>query len=280
MKKLKNFFWLTLIITLYGFTNQNKELKITYLANCGFLYQSNDSKILIDPFGTEFGNFFYLSSTETKKNIIEGNTPFDKIDLLLITHVHGDHFNAKLAESFLLNNSKSRMVCPAQAYKQIKDSCSNFAKIESQIICPNLSINESKSIRINDILVTAIRMQHGTNRSLEGVSFSDYTDYEKTENLGYVMHFNKKNVFHQGDGCLKINEKALKNIDCPINIAHLGYFDWNSASFYILKKNLKVKTVIFMHGIKPAKELESEQFKEVKHQIVFFNKELECKIFN
>lgn len=280
MKNLSKFYWLFLIFTLSGFTNQKKEIKITYLANCGYLYESDKSKVLIDPFGTEYGIFFYLPSNETKKSIIKGSIPFDKIDILLITHIHGDHFNAKLTESFLLNNSKVKMICPSQVYKQMKDSCNSFAQIESQIISPGLSINESEKLKVNGILITAIRMQHGTNRSLEGVSYSDFTDYEKTENFGYVIHFNKENVFHQGDACLKLNGKALKTIDCPISIAYLSFFDWDPISLNILKDDLKAGTVIFMHDTKPAKERESQQFKEIKPRIVFFGQELESRIFN
>jgi len=279
MKKFNKLYLLILIITLTGFTNQKKELKITYIANCGFLYEGDKSKVLIDPFGTEYGNFFYLPSNETKGNIIKGNTPFNNIDLLLITHIHGDHFNAKLTESFLLNNKKAKVICPSQVYRQMKDSCKSFTLIKSQIISPELSINESKKIKIKGISVTVIQMQHGANRSLVGVSYLDYTDYEKTENFGYVIYFDKKTVFHQGDGCLKINEKALKNIDCSIDIAHLSFFDWDSTSLNILKKDLKAEKVIFMHGTKPAKELESEQFKNIAPQLIFFKRELESKIF-
>jgi L-ascorbate metabolism protein UlaG (beta-lactamase superfamily) len=279
MKQFNKLYLLILFIALSGFTNQNKELKVTYLANCGYLYENNKSKVLIDPFGSEYGNIFYLPSNETKKNILQGHRPFDKIDLLLITHIHGDHFNAKLAENFLLNNRKAKMICPSQVYRQMKDSCKSFAHIKSQIISPNLSINESKGLKINGISVTAIRMQHGTNRSLEGISPSDYTDYEKTEDFGYIIHLGKKTIFHQGDGCLKINEKALKNIDCPIDIAHLGFFDWDSTSLNIIKKELKAKTIIFMHGTKSAKELESEQLKRIAPQLIFFKRELEQKVF-
>ena len=161
----------------------------------------------------------------------------------------------------------------------MKDSCKSFTLIKSQIISPELSINESKKIKIKGISVTVIQMQHGANRSLVGVSYLDYTDYEKTENFGYVIYFDKKTVFHQGDGCLKINEKALKNIDCSIDIAHLSFFDWDSTSLNILKKDLKAEKVIFMHGTKPAKELESEQFKNIAPQLIFFKRELESKIF-
>lgn len=280
MKKFNKLYVFILVVALSGFAIPKKEeLKITYLANCGFLYETNNSKVLIDPFGTEYGSFFYLPSDETKEKIIDGKIPFNNIDLLLITHIHGDHFNAKLTEGFLLNNKKAKVICPSQVYRQMKDSCKSFAQIKSQIISPALSINESKKMKIKGILVTAIRMQHGANRSLEGLSYSDYTDYEKTEDFGYIIHFNKKTVFHQGDGCLKLNEKALKNIDCSIDIAHLSFFDWDSTSLDILKKDIKAEKVIFMHATKPAKELESEQLKKIAPQLIFFKTELESRTF-
>lgn len=252
---------------------------MTYLGNCGFLYENNTDKVLIDPFGTQYGSFFFLPSKATTTRIVEGKAPFDHVELLLITHVHGDHFNPFLAEGFLLKNKKVKMICPVQVYNQMKDSCLNFGKIEARIISPQLTIGESKRIKINGISVTAIRMQHGTSRSLEGIAYSDYTDYEKTENFGYVIHFNKKNIFHQGDGCLKINAKALRKIDCNINLAHLGFFDWNSTSLNIVKRDLHADKVVFMHGTIPAQELKTEEFKKIAPQLVFFSRESECKTF-
>ena len=279
MKKRKIFYLLVSMLLLCGFTSPKQDLKITYLGNCSYLYESARSKVVIDPFGTEYGNYFYLPSNDTKQNIIKGNAPFDKVNLLLITHIHGDHFNAKLTEKFLLNNRKAKMICPQQVYMQMRDSCKSFARIKSQIISPDLAMNGSKKINANGVPITVIRMQHGTNRSLVGIDYSNYTNYEKTEDFGYVIHFGKKTVFHQGDGCLKINEKALNKIDCPIDIAYLGFFDWDSASLNIVKNKLKAKSVIFMHGTKPAKELELDSFKKIAPQLIFFKSELESKIF-
>lgn len=281
IKILRNcIYGILVIILFYAAANQNDALKVTYLGNCGFLYENNSVKVLIDPFGTEYGGFFYLPSEATRKNIDKGNAPFNNIDLLLITHIHGDHFNAKLTESFLLNNNKTKMICPGQVYKQMTDSCSSFSRIKSRIICPDLLMNESENIKINNISVMAMHMQHGTDRSLEGLCYSDYTEYEKTENYGYVIYFKNKNVFHQGDACLKINNEILRNIYCHLDVAHLSYFDWDTVSWDILKNKLEADNVIFMHGTKPAKELQSDQFKKVIPQIILFKQELESKVFN
>ena len=48
MKKLITFYLLILISILCGFTGQKKELKITYLANCGFLFSASDRNATSD----------------------------------------------------------------------------------------------------------------------------------------------------------------------------------------------------------------------------------------
>jgi L-ascorbate metabolism protein UlaG (beta-lactamase superfamily) len=271
---------IALSILFCGASTQHPTLNVSYLGNCSFLYQSANKKVLIDPLGTEYGNFFYLPSNKTKNSIIEGTSPFDSIDLLLITHIHGDHFNPFLAESFLLRNPHTKMVCPPQVYNIMKDSCRNIEQITPQIISTELAISESKTTTINGISLTIIRMQHGTDRSLEGLDYSNYTEYEKTENYGYIIHLDNKNIFHQGDACLKMNTKALAKNDSPVNIAHLSYFDWDTTSLAILKNNLRAEKIIFMHGTQPGKELETEQFKKIAPELLFFSKEQECKYFD
>ena len=279
MKKDMKYSLIVLIFTLLGCTSSKEDLKVTYLSNCGFLFETQSLKVLIDPFGTEFGNLFYLPTSETKINIEKGNTPFDNIDLVLITHIHGDHFNPFVAEKFLQNNKNAKMICPPQVFKQIKDSSVNFKQIEKQITSPQISMYDLETIEINNISVTAVRMQHGTDRSLQGIDYDDYTDYEKTENFGYLINFEKKVIFHQGDACLKINELAINKLNRNVDVAHLSYFDWDSTSYHLLKEKFRVDNIIFMHGTKSGKELETEEFKIIEPKLVFFKQELESRIF-
>jgi len=122
-------------------------------------------------------------------------------------------------------------------------------------------------------------MQHGTNRSLKGIKYEDYTDYEKTENYGYLIDFNKKVIFHQGDGCLKINKLAINKINRKVDIAHLSFFDWDSITYSLLKEKLHAKNIIFMHGTKPGKELETKEFKSIEPKLILFKHELESRLF-
>ncbi|HPF50566.1 MAG TPA: MBL fold metallo-hydrolase [Draconibacterium sp.] len=266
-------------LALLSLTSSKENIQITYVANCGFLYESSSQKVLIDPFGTRFGNLFNLPSSETMTKIENGTTPFDQINLVLITHIHGDHFDPFPAEKFLLQNTHTQLVCPPQVRQQMKDSCQNFVQIEAQILSPQLSMSEIKTIPVNGIQLTIVRMQHGTNRSLQEVDYKDYTDYEKTEDYGYLFELGNKVIFHQGDGCLKINQEALDKLNQKVDVAFLSYFDWDTSSFNLLKDKLQAQNIIFMHGTKPAKEREKEEFKVMEPKLILFNQELENKTF-
>jgi len=268
-----------LLVCLFSGSNLKKEpLKVTYIANCSFLYEAAEEKVLIDPFGTEYGDYFYLPSMTNRSKLIEGLPPFDNIDLILITHVHGDHFNPFLAENFLINNRETKMICPPQVYQQMQDSCHQFFQIESQLVSQPLDMHESKSLNVNHIPITAIRLQHGTTRSLEGIDYKDYTDYEKTENWGYVIRVASNTIFHQGDGSLKINEQALIKIKEKIDVAYLSFFDWDSTSFQLIQNNLHPNKIMFMHGSIPGDELTKSDFKTVEPQLTFFAKELDSMV--
>lgn len=266
-------------LALFSFTSSNENISITYVANCGFLLETPSQKVLIDPFGTSFGNLFNLPSTETMNKIVTGTTPFNQINLVLITHIHSDHFDPFPAEKFLLQNTQAQLVCPPQVRQQMKDSCQNFEQIEGQILSPQLSMNEQETMTVNGIQLTVVRMQHGTNRSLQGVDYKDYTDYEKTEDYGYLFDLGDKLIFHQGDGCLKINEEALNKLNPKVDIAFLSYFDWDTSSFNLLRDKLHAQNIIFMHGTKPANEREKEEFKVMEPKLILFSQELESKTF-
>ncbi len=282
MKSNKRILFIAALLSIFIFsacTKKNHEIKITSLGNCGFLYEHHSTKVLIDAFGNKFGNLFQLPEKDTRTNIEQGDAPFDNINLVLITHRHGDHFDPFLAAQFLKNNSYTMMICPPQVYNEMKDSCRNFSQVEAQIISPEILINNTKNLTANNVSLTAIRLQHGTNRSLEGVAFEDYSDYEKTENFGYLINLGEKVIFHQGDACLKINREALNKIHKKVNIAHLSYFDWDSNSYQLLKNQLQADTVVFMHGTIPGKELQKEELKAIESKLVFFNHLMETKIF-
>jgi len=259
------------LIFLAACSNGKNELTQTFIGNCGFMYESGSHKVLIDPFGTQYGGFFHLPSTGTLNKITNCESPFEDIDLLLVTHVHGDHFDPFLTEKFLSKNLTAKMVCPPQVLQMMRDSCKHFEALADRILSPVLEMAETKKMAVKGIPMTVIRTQHGSGRDLTTLELSDYSDYEKTENYAYVILLNKKRIFHQGDTDLKFNREAFSAVKKPLDLAYLSFFDWDSASYSLLENELQAKNIVFMHGTKPAEELNRDEFIDVKSEILFFD---------
>ena len=91
---------------------------VTYIANEGFLIEAAGKKVLVDAlFDSGFGT--YLSPPqEALAQMTGAREPFADVDLLLVTHPHGDHFNPKLVVEFLRNQARCRLIAHTQTVDQ------------------------------------------------------------------------------------------------------------------------------------------------------------------
>jgi L-ascorbate metabolism protein UlaG (beta-lactamase superfamily) len=279
MLHFRNLCLLFAVVFLVGLTPPEDSLKITYIGNCGFLYENKNFKIIIDPFGTQYGELFQLPSSQLMGKIVAGLPPFDNVQLLLISHFHGDHFDSKLTEQFLLHNKSAILICPSQVLNVLKDSCRYLESIKSRIIIPSMENGKFDSVQLKGLNLKVLKLQHGSTRNLETLSYSEYTDYEKTENLGFVFQMSGKYVFHQGDGSLKLNRNLIKSINTKLDIAHLGFFDKDSTSLALLYNVMKARNIIVMHSFKLDKSAESEKLKKLNGNLIVYDKELDFRKF-
>ena len=279
MTYFRNLCLLLYSVLLVGFTPPQDSLKITYIGNCGFLYENKNSKIIIDPFGTQYGEVFQLPSSQLTHKIVTGLPPFDNVKLLLISHYHGDHFDSKLTEQFLTNNKSAILICPSQVMKVLKDSSRSFESIKSRIVTPAVKNGKYETVKLKGVQLMVLKLQHGSNRNLDKLSSDEYTDYEKTENFGFVFQLTGKYVFHQGDGSLKLNQNLIKSINQKFDIAHLGFFDKDTTSLSLLYNVMKARNIIVMHSVKNGKDLEIDKLRKFNRNVLVFDHELDFRKF-
>lgn len=76
--------------------NNRGNCSITYIANEGFLIQTENYKILMDGlFGGIKGDWCDQPSDSISESMVKGIAPFDNIDLVLVSHYHADHLTRK-----------------------------------------------------------------------------------------------------------------------------------------------------------------------------------------
>ena len=151
---------------------------IKYPQSC-FLLEYKNKNILIDP---------------GKHNCKEGskflNLP--KIDVLLVTHKHSDHFHIDIIKS-IIQNSQPVIITNSECHNLLKE-----VDIDSQIIKPG------EEIKIDDLTIKSIKQKHGLPKG--------FTD-TPPEVIGFLID----DVFyHPGDSLYMKNKPWARVVAVPI----------------------------------------------------------------
>jgi L-ascorbate metabolism protein UlaG (beta-lactamase superfamily) len=94
MKSIRSIILILLLVIFYNCSSS--DLKVTYIGNEGFLIETANKKILSDALWGEIENTSYEVPSDSLITLMrEAKAPFDKIDLISISHKHQDHFNAE-----------------------------------------------------------------------------------------------------------------------------------------------------------------------------------------
>lgn len=91
----------------------NSELQLLYLANCGLRIRAPGLCIMVDALMTGGGSFGQLTP-EDRRQLMDGEEPFGRADLLLFTHGHFDHFSPEDTMEYLRLHPQTRVMLPSE----------------------------------------------------------------------------------------------------------------------------------------------------------------------
>ncbi len=165
----------------YGFSEDFDTVSVTYVGNAGFLVTVGDKKILIDAIFKGYKGYYELPDSIQEK-IRLGQPPFDGVDLLLVTHNHGDHYDAGLVRDYLTNNPKALLVSTPQVSATLKDFSDRVITFS-----PSKGKPDRKDLR--GINIEALYLPHGATKA----------DQTELLNYGYIVTVNGVKLFHTGD---------------------------------------------------------------------------------
>ena len=165
---------------------KDEEIKITPIEHATAVIEWKDVTIYIDPTG--------------------GSTAFKnqkKPDLILITDIHGDHFNKETLEA--IDVSKATFIVPQAVADEMPDEFAGKLEILA---------NES-SIELNGILIEAVPMY---NLREEAKNF-----HVKGRGNGYIITIDGQRIYFSGDTEDIPEMRSLKNIDKAFVCMNLPY---------------------------------------------------------
>lgn len=206
------------------------QVTITFLANAGLLLQYKDSSLLIDALQESSGTAFDGLPKELMEQICSNISPFSKIDAILFTHLHPDHFSEELAKQYLTYHPQTKVLLPEDKY------------IETQLVRSGLFgqcvfLHAGKKLATYDlssnIIVQAFQTQHLGSA------------YDQVPHFCYLISAGSKNILLSAD--MDYTRETLGQLQgIPIHAAfvnpyffralctrHLFYGQLSAEQFYI-----------------------------------------------
>jgi glyoxylase-like metal-dependent hydrolase (beta-lactamase superfamily II) len=91
---------------------------VTFLANEGVLLSAGETRVVIDGLFQPYKTYAVMPAAD-RERIEASQPPFDGIDLVLVSHMHGDHFHAESVARHLRHNPQATLVTSGQVVAEV-----------------------------------------------------------------------------------------------------------------------------------------------------------------
>ena len=260
-------------------------MEIMYIANKGFLITVSNKKILIDAlFGKFEADWCDVPTGEIIDKMEKGTKPFDQIDVILISHVHIDHFNAEIVLNHLGNNETAILICPRQVMQELEKD-ERYKQFSSRVmeITPEYEIG-SQTIDLKGVSIKVWRLAHSSYYIENEETKQKYNKHENVQNLGFTIEIDHKEIFHGGDWAYDgTGGKTNPLEDETIDLAFLSggtYLRLYDPDNRIIDESKKPKNIVL--SIPPAVHLEdlTEEEQKTISATTVFKSPMEIKCFD
>lgn len=167
---------------------------ITYLANAGVMVRQGDTGFLFDPLFDHSYGLYQLLPDDLRRKLMAGEPPFDDVDVVFITHAHGDHFSADAIARFLTSHPQVKLVAPQQAIDlMVKDG------VDMQAFTGRVhAIDRAVGAAVFHDKVSGLKVEAVTVPHSGGAQFADVRNTAYRITLSSGLH-----VLHLGDATIE-----------------------------------------------------------------------------
>ena len=160
---------------------------ITFLANEGVMLASGKQKVLIDALFVKYGPEYAVPADSTQALLRHARPPFDSVDLVLVTHRHGDHFHPVPMAAHLRANPLATLLTSQQVIDSLRGQLSAAELRSPRIVARTTVPGARRRESVAGITVELLGLPHAGTR------------HRLVEHLGYVVEIGGRRVLHVGD---------------------------------------------------------------------------------
>ncbi len=131
--KLSSTFSSPVVLLAIACTVQSQtSIDVYYVGNMGVHIKWEGGGCLIDGLHDYYGPEYQYPDSAVVNRMLNREVSFDETDLLVITHVHHDHFDSDLSARFLQKRPGGRLLAPSQVLDTLARDVDSYEGIRNQ----------------------------------------------------------------------------------------------------------------------------------------------------
>lgn len=244
------------------------KVKVTYIANEGVMIEAGDDKILIDGLHRKYLDEYAYPPDDLREQMETAKGEFKDIDLLLFSHIHGDHFSVESARRHLLNNSEAVLATSPQIVDAVRKDFGELSKIEARIE-PIPWEWKTEHTYGKQVKIRFLGLSHGTGR------------HATIQNFGHVIEAGGLKFLHLGDADMSDENFDVFDLEkAGIDVAFIPYwYLLSERGRELVDRQFNPKRIIAVHvDVNEAQKIKKD-LESADPRIRVFTKVLETATF-
>ena len=161
-------------------------VEVTFLANEGVVLSAGETRVVIDGLFRPDGTYAVMPAAD-RERLETNQPPFEGVDLVLVSHVHGDHFHAESIARHLRQNPQATLVSSAQVVAEIAAHVGADAATRSRLRDVTPGAGERVTLSLAGIDLQVLGLPHSGRRNAS------------IQNLGHAISLGGRRILHIGD---------------------------------------------------------------------------------
>ena len=220
---------------------EGRTVKAMYVGNEGVLLSHGGKSVLFDGLHREYKPDYLFPPPYLLDAMESAKPPFDAIRVILVSHIHLDHFHPQSVGLHLKNNPIAKLVSSAQTMGEIGRNYADQEAIGRQVIEVTPEWKQRRDVVVDEIKIGLLGMKHSGDR------------FWWVKNLGHIVELGGKKFFHFGDA--DMTDENFAPFDLPkekIDVAFVPYwFLLTDGGRKLVRERIAAKTIVAVH-IPPA----------------------------
>lgn len=207
--------------------------EVRYVANAGVLVRLGEARLLIDAPIRQGIPPYATSSPEERVRLERAAAPYDRVDAILITHWHEDHFSPEAVAAHLTGNTRAVLVSSPEVVERVRQVATHLPDARFRAVLPEPGA--SRLVMVGTLPVRVLRIRHNPARR------------PPEQHVGFLVGDNPA-VLHTGDADPQADNFTVLRGLPRVRLALLPFwYVLNETNRRVVRESIAPDRIVAMH---------------------------------